>query len=276
MLALPGVFEYPFQQPGQALWHVNFADTQLFFAYGRCGASTVSCRCMLMEAGADPLTRGRRCCGSSLFAQDEVQVAEHPVLASVREAALASRRRATRPLTREPGAPTPILVSGADRCLSIDTARLYGHAFAAAPAATVRRCCRQLRPPTVSNILAMAAPQGAGAYSCVDLADILQTATCGFAAAAQASEGRTLVCTGHWGCGAFGGSRVAMALLQIAAARLAGVHELRYHAFDEAGAAAVHEADTLLGKIWQPGLPGAALVQRVQALGFQWGESDGT
>src|SRR5690348_1921550 len=40
-------------------WHVNFADPRLFVAYG-----------------------------SGLFAQDEMQVAEHPLLGSVREALL--------------------------------------------------------------------------------------------------------------------------------------------------------------------------------------------
>src|SRR5689334_15344343 len=47
-------------------WHVNFADPRLFIAYG-----------------------------SGLFAQDEIQVAEHPVLASLKEALHAAGRAAT-------------------------------------------------------------------------------------------------------------------------------------------------------------------------------------
>src|SRR5437773_1650714 len=43
-------------------WHVNFADPRLFVAYG-----------------------------SALFAQDEMQVAEHPLLACVREALIARK-----------------------------------------------------------------------------------------------------------------------------------------------------------------------------------------
>ena len=45
-------------------WHVNFADPRLFVAYG-----------------------------SGLFAQDEIQVAEHPLLASIREALLSRLAR---------------------------------------------------------------------------------------------------------------------------------------------------------------------------------------
>src|SRR4051794_22228936 len=45
--------------PSAVEWHVNFADPDLFFAYG-----------------------------TGLFAQDEIQVAEHPALGSLREALL--------------------------------------------------------------------------------------------------------------------------------------------------------------------------------------------
>lgn len=60
---------------GAVEWHVNFADPRLFTAYG-----------------------------SGLFAQDEMQVAEHPALAALREV-LSARRWPT--LTEERGALTP-------------------------------------------------------------------------------------------------------------------------------------------------------------------------
>jgi hypothetical protein len=56
-------------------WHVNFADPNLFYAYG-----------------------------SVFFAQDEIQVAEHPILGSLREAIVAEGRPAT---TMANGRPTP-------------------------------------------------------------------------------------------------------------------------------------------------------------------------
>src|SRR5512140_213883 len=48
IVAMPGHFDYAGDHRG--VWHVNFADPDLFFGYG-----------------------------TSLFAQDEIQAAEHPV-----------------------------------------------------------------------------------------------------------------------------------------------------------------------------------------------------
>lgn len=62
---------------GAEEWHVNFADPRLFTAYG-----------------------------SGLFAQDEMQVAEHPALGALREA-LHARRWPT--LTEERGQAMPVL-----------------------------------------------------------------------------------------------------------------------------------------------------------------------
>jgi len=73
---------------GAVEWHVNFADPRLFTAYG-----------------------------SGLFAQDEMQVAEHPALGALREA-LHKRRWPT--LTEERGSPMPVLVEGAGLRLAVD------------------------------------------------------------------------------------------------------------------------------------------------------------
>jgi Poly (ADP-ribose) glycohydrolase (PARG) len=40
--------------------------------------------------------------------------------------------------------------------------------------------------------------------------------------------------TGYWGCGAFGGNRVLMALLQVLAAGSAGLDQLVFHVGDPA------------------------------------------
>ena len=84
-----GFYDYrPILDPGVGVeWHVNFADPNLFYAYG-----------------------------SALFAQDEIQVAEHPVLGSLREALVAEGRPTT---TIENGRPTPVLVMGAERRVRI-------------------------------------------------------------------------------------------------------------------------------------------------------------
>ena len=91
VLIRDGFYDYgPILDPGDGVeWHVNFADPNLFYAYG-----------------------------SVLFAQDEIQVAEHPVLGSLREALVAEGRPST---TIENGRPTPVLVMGAERRIHIQT-----------------------------------------------------------------------------------------------------------------------------------------------------------
>lgn len=243
-------------------WHVNFADPHLFCAYG-----------------------------GPLLAQDEMQVAEHPALASLREALLHHRLR---PLTVENGRPTPVLVAGVERRCRIATepsaalgrpAGLYGNNFARADAETVRKATHRIDPPTRSNIIAMAAPAyGHGRYSRAEIECVLQTAFTGFRAARLESralagnEARAVVHTGFWGCGAFGGNRVLMTLLQLIAARLAGVDRLVFHTGDPSGLRSFHEASAILGaEIWpREACPRVgAMVEGIEAMGFEWGVSDG-
>jgi hypothetical protein len=70
-------------------WYLNFAHHDLFCAYG-----------------------------GSLFAQDEMQVAEHPALGSLREALL---QTGIEPWTVESGEPTPILIMGVERRCEVAT-----------------------------------------------------------------------------------------------------------------------------------------------------------
>jgi hypothetical protein len=90
-------------------WCVNFADHNLF-----------------------------GCCLSGLFAQDEIQSAEHPVLASLREALGASGSGA---LTVENGDPTPILIR-----LSTDASR--GESFPYRTQTPLQRVTSYTRWPT--------------------------------------------------------------------------------------------------------------------------------
>ena len=60
---------------------------------------------------------------------------------------------------------------------------------------------------------------------------------------------RVVVHTGHWGCGAFGGNRVLMALLQVVAARMAGLERLVFHAGAPGGDAPIYEALSLLAEL---------------------------
>ncbi len=255
-----GVFDYPPEPEARTLsWHLNFADARLFGFYG-----------------------------GPLLAQDELQVLEHPLLGSLRDAL---DTEGTPGRTEDPqGRPTPVTVAGVQRRCVFDTRpdpaagrprSLYGNAFAAALMDTALAAVQRLDPPTVSNILAIAAPSGGfGPYQLDELEGILETAFSGFAAAAQ--EGarlrggpvRTFVHTGFWGCGAFGGNRVVMTVIQALAADLAGV-ELVFHGVDPEGARTAREAhqrylDLRNGEDRVP-----QILEALEAQGFRWGQSDG-
>jgi hypothetical protein len=241
-----GFYDYrPVLDPGVGVeWHVNFADPNLFYAYG-----------------------------SSFFAQDEIQVAEHPVLGSLREALVAEGRPVT---TIENGRPTPVLVMGAERRVRIETAPgagrggpswLYGMAFARATADAVREATTRIDPPTISNIIAIVAPYGGrGRYQREQIGLAIGTAYSGFRAAVLESrrtagpDALVAIHSGFWGCGAFGGNRVMMTLLQ-------------FHVGDPSGRTSVERARALA-----PDLASATsateLVARAEALGLVWGGSD--
>lgn len=256
-----GFFDYrPVLDPATGLeWHLNFADAHLFVAYG-----------------------------GGLFAQDEMQVAEHPALGALREALLAAGSSA---LTVKDGAPTPVLVTGVERRVSVATDPdaaagrpdgLYGNAFARAGPEVVQKACARIDPPTMSNILAISAPPpGYGAYRRHEVELTLVTAYSGFRAAVLESArlrgpgAEVAVHTGYWGCGAFGGNRVLMALLQVVAARLAGVNRLVFHT-GAGGEAELAEAMACLDELaGGRGMEVPSLLDGILDQGFKWGVSDG-
>jgi Poly (ADP-ribose) glycohydrolase (PARG), Macro domain fold len=259
VVAKGGFYDYRPALEDAVEWHVNFADPHLFVAYG-----------------------------GPLLAQDELQVAEHPALGALREALVAAGDPA---LSVDDGGPTPVLVTGIERRVSIDTEPnaaagrswgLYGNAFARADPEIVRGATTPLDPPTVTNLIAMAAlPGGSGAYGPEEIRSILVTAFTGFRAAALesdrlASGAPVVVHSGFWGCGAFGGNRVLMSALQMAAARMAGLDRLVLHTGGPDGDQPVEEARPVLeGLIGPAGIEASALIQRLAYQRFAWGVSDG-
>ena len=252
--AHPDVYDYAGTDTAEPRleWHVNFADPHLFVA-----------------------------CASGLFAQDEIQVAEHPILASLKQSFDATDAVT---LTVVDGHPTPILIRGAERRIAVATEGLYGNRFAAASADAVGHATRTIDPPTITNLIAMAAPSGgSGVYTREEIEHILTTAYTAFAAAvfesdeASNADAKTVIHTGYWGCGAFGGNRVLMALLQLLAARLAGVYRLVFHTFDAAGLEDFKRAR----KVLEQEAPHAHatrlkdLLTQIQKVHFKWGTSDG-
>ena len=255
-----GFFEYTVPTGLTAVsWYLNFADPHLFVSYG-----------------------------SSLLAQDELQVAEHPVLGSLRDA-LVSTGKEPRTLDDQ-GRPTPVTITGVQRRCAIDTrpnpaagrhSGLYGNAFARAPAERVASATQPLSPPTVSNILAMSAPAGGyGEYRREEMDYILIAAYTGFSAARQESErmvptdSRTTIHTGFWGCGAFGGNRTLMTVLQSLAADLAGVDTV-FWASDMPGVELAEDARRKYEGIRDNTSLVSHLLDYLGRQKFRWGESDG-
>lgn len=256
----PDVFGHePTTVPGLMEWYLNFADHDLFCAYG-----------------------------GPLLAQDELQVAEHPALGSLREALLS---RGEPFGTVGEGMATPVLIRNVERRCVIDTQPnpaegrpqgLYGNNFARARQSEIARAVTPIIPPTFSNIIAIEAPSyGDGVYSFEDVGYILATAYSGFAAARHEALScgaqKVAIHTGFWGCGAYGGNRVLMTPLQLIAANLAGIDHIVFHAVDAGGAGTALQALGLLNTDFQGGPPRhlSDFIEQIVACGFEWGESDG-
>jgi hypothetical protein len=249
-------FQYEPARSDEVAWHVNFANADLFCSYG-----------------------------GPFFAQDEVQVAEHPVLASLRLWLLSLQEPALAPTVREGIVATPVLIQNVTRRSRIDTAEIYGSRFGRASEEKIKAAVKLIEPPTYSNILAMEAPVGGkGAYTFGELSRIVQTAHCGFAAAKKKSEEkRAIIHTGHWGTGAYGGNKIVMSALQMLAAQLAGVDALIYHTIDAEDAfiegLQVYQHVTrksLFSRLMRsPGKDLPTTLREIEAMKFRWGSSDG-
>ena len=255
--SMKGTFAYPASDPHSVAWHMNFADPELFTAYA-----------------------------SSLLAQEELLVAEHPVLGSLKEAMDASGEI---PLTiGADGRPTPVTITGVQRRCAINTSRswgnpngLYGNEFARASEQNVISATKAIRPPTVSHILSMSAPAwGRGAYTADQLSLILNTAFTGFSAARRESSVvagtacQTVIHTGFWGCGAFGGNRTVMTVLQSLAADLAQV-DLDFWSFDSQGVEDAKRAREFYLELVTKTQSTKTFLRELEAARFEWGISDG-
>ncbi|MCA9174821.1 MAG: hypothetical protein KDB14_10095 [Planctomycetales bacterium] len=253
IVAVKGYFRYE-SGDGCDHWHMNFAHHDLFHSYGQF-----------------------------MFAQDEVQVAEHPSLASLRECMLRRSDR-LRPLTVENGSPTPILFLSVPRVATIDTRQIYGARFASADDALIRACVKEVEPPSCSNILAIEAPVASGnrVYTRGEIKFAIRTAYSGFRALILASgyansAVRPIVLhTGNWGCGAYGGNRQLMVSVQIMAARLAGISRVVFHCGANS-TASIEEYDRQLQKRFRfrPGGNLSPVVDRLVNAAFPWGTPDG-
>lgn len=188
--------------------------------------------------------------GGPMFAQDEIQVFEHPILGSIREYLLDGTEEGMKPwaLTLrdgQPHTPTPYLIEQAPQWQKVDTTprlplggmgMIYGHNFSTAPDEEVEAGIKVVDEDIRNNIMACSAIVGSGQYSYEDIEIQFKTLLCAFKSAKEISTEKGKKCVIHggmWGCGAFGGNPELMLFLQICAAGVCGVDELVLHAVDD-------------------------------------------
>lgn len=210
------VFQYDASTEDKKHWSINFADPRLFSF-----------------------------CTSPLLAQDELQVLEHPGLYHLKAALDKADPQLKLGILNKCEI---ALITNVDRLGALDTKAklsstgqtLYGNGFMSAAQEDVASCLTKFDTPHPSNILAMAAPRISKTlfnklYTKAHLEELFYTAYVGFRAIKEKDDAAsTVLHTGHWGAGAFGNDRKTVAIIQIAAARLAGLEEVRYHNLGDA------------------------------------------
>eukprot|EP01095_Lingulamoeba_sp_RSL-Kostka_P015002 TRINITY_DN6762_c0_g1_i1.p1 TRINITY_DN6762_c0_g1~~TRINITY_DN6762_c0_g1_i1.p1 ORF type:complete len:388 (-),score=116.12 TRINITY_DN6762_c0_g1_i1:65-1228(-) len=277
-------------------WHVNFADSELFGFFQ-----------------------------NATFAQDEYQVQEHPCCCSLREVLKkeSNMNQDLLPKTHE-SRESPCLIFNAQRRIHLDITEksnnnnnennnednqnlpgLYGRNFVEASEERIENATTILNPPTHTNIVAIAAPKGfSGTYTISQLTNILSISYSGFRAVYldthdihfnnrlnnmsedNVNEALSVtIHTGHWGCGAFGGNKVVMCMIQIIASVMAGCR-LVYHTIDDESHELCEEALNNLEEYQNQLHPNKndtnqltfsvfSILQLIVDSGYKWGQSDG-
>ncbi|EAS04456.2 poly (ADP-ribose) glycohydrolase (macronuclear) [Tetrahymena thermophila SB210] len=223
--AIQSEYDYEKNSFNQFQWHVNFADKQLFGFYE-----------------------------TSLFAQDEIQTAENPLLYHLREEAViqAKINPKLQPLTLEDQNPTPILIVNSLRQGKVNTKPtqsnpqgIYGRNFEKADLKKIAEACEQLKEEDIVdvNIISMCSlSYEAGSYTLNQIKFTFNTAYKSFREAYNTvkrlySENNipVIINTGNWGTGAFGNNSVLIAIIQLLAAEISQVDVLKYYTFDQKG-----------------------------------------
>jgi len=86
-----------------------------------------------------------------------------------------------------------------------------------------------------------------------------------------------VVHTGYWGCGAFGGNRELMAMLQMLAAEIAGLTRRVFHTVNESGLVTLNETKNRIAATGLDDITNSEdLIGNIVDMRFQWGCSNGT
>lgn len=225
-------------------------------------------------------------CEGPLLAQDEVQVVAHPTLYHVKTALV--EKGHARMKENEIYLLRNVPCVG---CLDTQSPlangqTLYGNQFAQSTREEVLSKLFHYAPPILNNIFFIAAPRIGNQltgkpYQKNHLELLFYTAyTAFFAVNRQSLPSKScLIHTGNWGAGAFGNSAKVSHLIQIAAARAAGV-DLQFHPLDQMEA--FHAANALFNEIERqhPGMSVDQfidhLTEHAQEYGLLYGRGNGT
>ena len=247
-----GFYDYTKAREGEDTWFVNFADPTLFVAYD-----------------------------SDLFAQDEIQTLEMPLLAAFKEYIESRSIGGFAPLTNAYGNPTPYLFKGVPYWISVNTSpvlkdgsveSIYGNDFIYASNEAIEAGIKIFEGDLRCNVLAIAAPAGGcGRYSEDDLTELMKTLLCSYSAVREQASGEVVIHAGNWGCGAFGGNRELMYLAQMYAASVCGIDELVMHAVDED----VLDRAISLYEYMDKQMSFSDVIAFLNSRKYEWGEGDG-
>jgi Poly (ADP-ribose) glycohydrolase (PARG) len=231
-------------------WHVNLAGNRLF-SYGK----------------------------GALFNENEVQVLEHPCLASLAMAIKDVKNHGVKglsTLTHEPQVgPTPILIKGAQRRCEVNTRLLDPEFFADASEDEIRHVTNPCKIPMITNIVALpnVSAGTSNKYTVAQIRRLFIYAYTGFRAVVLESGGRKPVLhTGFWCCGSdLEGNKGLTAAIQILAAGTAGIKYIHFapgdnSAFDRSAMwHGINVANALHAKSF------ADAVKFLVAVGYYWG-----
>ncbi|CAG8636759.1 35190_t:CDS:2, partial [Racocetra persica] len=294
---LNDVFDYsPPDDDNTVVWYINFADLNLFGYYG--GSLFAQDEMQCLEHPALCSLRDKLC-----TMQDGSQAKTRTIISG--------KSIATPVLIR--GVERRAFVKTDFNEAEGRPYGLYGNQFAIAKKSAVKLATtvfderlNNRGKPYYSNIIAMEAPKyGNGCYTNSTIRKIIETAYSGFLAARFESlvetgvldrrykndehtvipekedtiVPRVVINTGNWGCGAYGGNISIMACLQFAAAHLAGIDKVVYHAVDNNSR---NDVDIGLETYREliMGVDGMIKVDdfitKLARKNFQWGFSNGT
>jgi hypothetical protein len=135
-------------------------------------------------------------------------------------------------------------------------------------------------PEVGDRVIVVGNPEGQERTVSEGIVDVVSAAFTGFSAARRESDGiagtgsRTVIHTGFWGCGAFGGNRTLMTILQAFAGDLADV-DVVFWASGPAGVQLAEDARSVYERIRDTTSTVSEILDHLVGQKFQWGVSDG-